>query len=126
MPAADFLNSADHAGGAGRRVAVDGADWRAGLQSSSYFTGWLLLATIVFLALFQLRKKLPAPPLGSSAAWLQVHIYTGLATAGLFALHTPLRWPNGVLESLLAVLYVGDIRQRRDRLVLDAHRCRGG
>ncbi|MBA3485566.1 MAG: hypothetical protein H0T51_27545, partial [Pirellulales bacterium] len=76
------------------------------LESSSYFTGWLLLASLLFLALFHLRKKLPMPPLGSAAAWLQVHIYTGLATACLFALHTPWRWPNGTLEALLALLYV--------------------
>ena len=76
------------------------------LESSSYFTGWLLLASLFFLALFQLRKKLPMPPLGSAATWLQVHIYVGLATVGLFALHTPWRWPNGNLESLLALLYV--------------------
>jgi len=75
------------------------------LESSSYFTGWLLLASVVFLALFQVRKKLPMPPLGSAAAWLQTHIYVGLATAGLFLLHTPLRWPNGNLETALALLY---------------------
>ena len=76
------------------------------LESSSYFTGWLLFGSLIFLALFQVRKKLPMPPLGSAAAWLQVHIYTGLATAGLFVFHTPWRWPNGKLESLLAMLYI--------------------
>lgn len=76
------------------------------LVSPSFFTGWLLLVALALLASFTLRKKLPAPPLGSSAAWLQGHIYTGLATAGLFLLHTPLRWPNGWLESALAGLYI--------------------
>jgi len=76
------------------------------LESSSFFTGWLLLGALLALALFQVRKKLPMPPLGSAALWLQVHVYTGLGTVGLFALHTPMRWPNGTLESLLAVLYV--------------------
>lgn len=75
------------------------------LHTSSYFTGWLLAGTIVFLASFQLRKKIPAPPLGSAAAWMQVHLYAGLATAGLFALHTRLRWPTGILETTLAALY---------------------
>jgi hypothetical protein len=76
------------------------------LESSSFFTGWLLMGSLLLLSLYTVRKKLPAPPLGSSAAWLQVHIYTGLATAGLYLLHTPWRWPNGPLESLLAGLYV--------------------
>jgi hypothetical protein len=75
------------------------------LQASSFFTGWLLLAVLVFLAAFQLRKKLPAPPLGSAAAWMQLHIYVGLGGAGLFALHAGVQWPAGVLESTLAALY---------------------
>jgi hypothetical protein len=75
------------------------------LVSPSYFTGWLLLGSLVFLAAFQLRKKLPAPPLGSAATWLQLHIYTGLGTAGLYLMHAPRRWPNGGLESTLALLY---------------------
>lgn len=76
------------------------------LESSSYFTGWLLLGSLLFLALFQVRKKLPAPPLGSAAMWMQVHIYTGIGSAGVFLMHTPWRWPNGKLESMLALLYV--------------------
>jgi hypothetical protein len=75
------------------------------LESPSFFTGWLLVGALAFLALFQLRKKLPAPPLGSAATWLQVHIYVGLATAGLYALHTSWRLPSGRLETLLALLY---------------------
>jgi hypothetical protein len=75
------------------------------LQSPSYFTGWLLLGSLLLLALFHFRKKLPIPPLGSSAAWLQLHIYTGLATGGLYLIHTPRWWPNGRLELLLALLY---------------------
>jgi hypothetical protein len=75
------------------------------LQPTSFVTGWLLAGAVGSLALFQLRKKLPAPPLGSASAWMQVHIYTGLATSGLFLLHAPLRWPGGGLEAALAVLY---------------------
>lgn len=77
----------------------------ARLHSSSYFTGWALLAAIGALAAFSLRKKLPAPPLGSAAAWLQVHIYTGIGSAGLFLLHVRWRWPSGWFEGTLAALY---------------------
>ncbi len=76
------------------------------LESSSYFTGWLLLTAIVTLAAFQLRKKLPAAPLGMAANWLQIHIYVGLGSAGLYAIHAPWRWPNGVLETTLSLLYI--------------------
>jgi hypothetical protein len=81
------------------------ARMRSRLESPSYFTGWVLLGALVFLALFQLRKKLPAPPLGSAATWLQLHLYTGLGSAGLYLIHAPWRWPNGKLESTVAVLY---------------------
>lgn len=76
------------------------------LRPTSFLTGWLLLAALAFLGLFQVRKKLPAPPLGSSAAWLQAHIYAGLGSAGVFLLHTHARWPHGVLETTLAGLYL--------------------
>lgn len=76
------------------------------LESSSYFTGWILLSAIIALAAFQVRKKLPAAPLGTSAAWLQAHIYIGLGSAGLYAIHAPWRWPNGVLETILSLLYI--------------------
>jgi hypothetical protein len=92
-------------------LAALGAVWwwaerlEARLRPSSFFTGWTLLAAIVFLAAFQLRKKIPAPPLGCAAAWTQAHIYTGLATACLFAMHASLRWPTGALETTLTALY---------------------
>jgi hypothetical protein len=97
--------------GAGVTLAALGGVWlwaerlRVRLESPSYFTGWLLLGSLGFLALFQARKKLPAPPLGSAAAWMQVHIYMGLWTAGLYLIHTPWRWPNGLLELALACVY---------------------
>jgi hypothetical protein len=76
------------------------------LQSSSFFTGWLLLGALLFLAAFQIRKKLPAPSFGSAAMWMQLHIYVGIATAGLFALHAGPHWPTGVLETALTALYL--------------------
>jgi hypothetical protein len=91
-------------------AALVGAWWWADrlenrLESSSFFTGWLLLGAVLFLAAFQIRKKLPAPSFGSAAIWMQLHIYVGLATAGLFALHAGLRWPTGALETTLAASY---------------------
>lgn len=97
--------------GAAITLAVLGGVWlwaermRLRLESPSYFTGWTLLGALVFLALFQWRKKWPAPSLGSAATWLQCHIYTGLGTAGLYLIHTPWRIPDGRLEFALASLY---------------------
>ena len=76
------------------------------LSPSVFTSGYLMLAAVLFLALYNVRKKLPFVTLGSSAAWLQWHIYVGLGSLGLFALHAGIRWPTGVLNSTLAAVYV--------------------
>jgi hypothetical protein len=76
------------------------------LTASAFSTGYLMLAAVLFLALYNTRKKLPFLPLGSSAAWLQWHIYFGVGSIGLFALHAGLRWPTGVLETTLFIVYL--------------------
>ena len=85
------------------------------LTPSSFATGYLMLAAVLFLALYNVRKKLPFLPLGSSAAWLQWHLYVGIGSVGVFALHAGLRWPTGILETALAAVYLlhGDERTRR-------------
>ncbi|MCI0334237.1 MAG: hypothetical protein L0228_13545 [Planctomycetes bacterium] len=75
------------------------------LDSSALGTGYLLLAAVFFLASYNVRKKLPFLPLGGSTAWLQWHIYVGIGTVGVFALHARTAWPSGWLEALLAVTF---------------------
>ena len=80
--------------------------WReAGLRATSFDTGYALFAAIVFLALYNVRKKLPVLPWTTSSAWLQVHLYVGISTAVLFGLHVNWRLPNGPFETTLAVLF---------------------
>ena len=82
------------------------ADARAqALEDPGFLTGWALLGAVLFLAAYQVRKKLTYPPLMRSSTWLQLHIYTGLASGGVFILHAGLRWPTGFIETMLAVLY---------------------
>ncbi len=77
------------------------------LHRTGYFTGWLLILLILGLALFNVRKKLPFLPfLQSNKTWLQIHIYAGLFSIFMFALHTKFRVPNGWLEGTLAVLFL--------------------
>jgi len=76
------------------------------LSRSQYLSGWFLLAVIVFLAAYNVQKKLPFLPMGSSAVWLQFHIYVGWFTFFLFMIHVEFRVPNGFLESSLALLYL--------------------
>jgi len=71
----------------------------------SYLTGWVLFGLILALTLYNARKKLPFVPLLSSEAWLQFHIYAGLLTGVLFAIHISYRLPTGWFEGILAWLY---------------------
>lgn len=71
----------------------------------AHISGWGLLGLIVFLALYNVRKKLTFIPLGWSALWLQFHIYVGLLTAVVFAVHIGFRIPNGLFEGCLALAY---------------------
>jgi hypothetical protein len=73
---------------------------------TAHFSGWTLLALIVFLALYNVRKAVPYLPLGSSSTWLQLHIYVGFLTSALFAVHVGFSLPNGIFECLLALIYL--------------------
>ena len=76
------------------------------LRDTSRISGWTILGMVVFLALYNVRKRLPFLPLGSSAFWLQSHVYIGLLTAVIFGIHVSWRIPSGVFESVLALLYM--------------------
>lgn len=80
--------------------------YSASLRSFAFVSGWLLFGAIVLLAAYNVRKRLPMLPLGTSAAWLQLHVYVGLLTLVLFVVHTRGTVPDGAFERLLALLYV--------------------
>ena len=69
-------------------VAWFQAEYAAGLRRPQFFYGWVLLTGVLFLTLFNLRKKLPMPTLGSARNWTRIHIYTGYAVVAVFLLHT--------------------------------------
>ena len=79
------------------------------LARTAYQTGYVLYAAVGLLALYNLRKKLPALPLGTSAGWLQLHIYIGIGSVTVFALHTGAQLPGGPLELALAIVYLATI-----------------
>lgn len=82
-------------------------DWlHRSLGRTGYQTGYLMYALVVVLAAYNLRKKLPGLPLGTSANWLQLHIYLGALSIVVFGLHLAWRWPDGYLELTLAVVYL--------------------
>ena len=79
--------------------------YRVTLRDPAMLSGWFFLAVMVFLALFNVRKKFPVPPLGSGRFWLQVHIYGGAFTVVPYLIHAGFEVPAGALEGLLALFY---------------------
>ncbi len=77
------------------------------LRDVQYFNGWVLAGCIVVLLLLTVRKRLVILPLGRVRRWLQVHIYLGVATIGVFLVHTRYRLPDSAPEWLLWGLFVG-------------------
>lgn len=76
------------------------------LRHLAYFTGWALLAVMLFLTLYNGLKKLPFLPLGRSRTWLQLHAYFGYFSAVLFLAHVSWRIPHGGFEVTLTALYL--------------------
>ena len=77
------------------------------LRPTAWWSGWVLLVLVLLLTAYNARKKLTYPPLGSSALWLQFHVYGGLLCVVVYLLHTAGRWPSGVFENLLGLLFLG-------------------
>jgi len=75
------------------------------LYSSSFLSGWVLLGSVLFLALYNVRKKFAALPVGGRSTWPQLHFYLGLLTVLGFLLHIEWRWPDGWLDGTLGFLF---------------------
>lgn len=80
--------------------------WTLSLQEASFLTGWLLAGLLLVLTLFNVRKRLPFLPLLSASTWLQAHVYVGLGTVAVFLFHVDFRVPDGLLEVVLASLFL--------------------
>jgi len=84
-------------------VFFDG--FRVTLRNPHVLSGWFFLAVMVCLALLNVRKKFPVPPLGSARLWLQIHIYAGAFTVVPYFIHAGFEVPTGPLEKTLAAFY---------------------
>ena len=76
------------------------------LRNSAFTSGYILIGSLFFLASYNIFKKLPFLPLGSSRTWMQLHIYVGLGSIALFMMHVQFKIPNGMFETMLAGLYM--------------------
>jgi len=82
------------------------AIYDASLYRGAFFTGWVLLTLMLFLASFNVRKKLSVLPLGAASTWAQLHIYGGWLAVLVFGEHIGWRIPDGGLEIAMTVLFV--------------------
>lgn len=69
-------------------------------------SGISLYVLILFLAAYNVRKKITSIPMIKSSTWLQAHIYVGYISIFIFLLHISFRIPNGLNEILLALSFV--------------------
>lgn len=81
------------------------ARWVESYPRWDYLTGWVLFGLIIFLTVYNLRKKLGFLPLLKSRTWFQAHVYLGLFTGLVFLLHIRWREPTGRFEILLALVF---------------------
>ncbi len=86
-------------------LLIESENNRTRLGSAAELTGYWLFGMMVFLTLFNLRKKLSMIPLGPANIWLALHSIGGLLALTLYWLHTETLWPLGVYEQMLAALF---------------------
>ena len=61
---------------------------------------------LLLLGLLGLRRRLPVLPLGSVSTWTQIHIYTGIFSAGVYLMHVPSIVAGGVFECALSITFL--------------------
>ena len=86
-------------------LALHGHRIRLELGQPAVLTGWLLVAVMVFLSLFNVRKKFSMLPLGNAKTWLKLHVSGGILALFFFWIHTGSLWPLGRYEQILALLF---------------------
>ena len=79
--------------------------WKMTLRPGAVYIGSLLAFLILFLTLFNARKKIPFIPLFKVSTWTQLHIYVGYFSLIVFLFHLDFSWPNGLVEQLLAITF---------------------
>lgn len=81
----------------------------ASLRSSAEWSGWSVVASVLILLLYGIRKRVSTLPLGRVAHWLQLHIYLGLFCIFVFLMHIDWSLPTGWFEIALATSFVGTV-----------------
>lgn len=71
----------------------------------SIVSGYVALATMVLLIIFNTRKKLSMVPLIKARTWLVLHVVFGFALVIIFWMHTGTVWPHGLYEQIMTGLF---------------------
>ncbi|MBL4849391.1 MAG: hypothetical protein JKY65_28010 [Planctomycetes bacterium] len=78
------------------------------LSHPALISGWALVGAMIFLTLYNLRKKLDfLPAFFASRHWLWGHLVIGYWSVWAFVLHVGVRLPDGILETVLWLQFVG-------------------
>lgn len=75
------------------------------LGDPALVTGWTLFALLLFLVVFNLRKRLPMIPLLRARWWTLAHVAGGILALAVFWTHTGSFWPTGAYERFLAGVF---------------------
>jgi hypothetical protein len=70
-----------------------------------FTTGYVLFGLMIFLAVYNGRKKLSMLPIGKASIWLTLHLAGGILALVFFRLHVGSLWPIGPMHRSLAVLF---------------------
>lgn len=78
---------------------------RIELGSPERITGYTLFSIMIFLVLFNVRKRLSMVPLGKARHWFVLHVVIGVAALPMYWMHTETLWPTGFYEQLIAFCF---------------------
>ncbi len=75
------------------------------LGDPAYVTGYSLFGFMIFLIIFNVRKRLSMLPIFKVRWWTPLHIASGLLVMGLFWLHIGTLWPDGLYEQAITLVF---------------------
>ena len=76
------------------------------LGRADWLSGFTVLACLFLLMLLGVRRRIPFWPLGKVSTWTQVHLYVGIFTAVIYAMHVPALIAGGFFERVLSILFL--------------------
>ena len=88
-------------------AALLGAFVERRIGHGAAITGYVLLAMMLALGALNLRKRIPALPIGRARTWMLVHLAFGVVALPLYLQHAGGLWPSGRYEQMLALAFYG-------------------